>query len=144
MSVEIEKLQEMVRDSGLKLEEQAAFYKVSMGGRAIYIAKTKKVSRVDLSGFDFSHPAVRKVTDKEAKELKLGKVRAQLDFSKTEERVLEAFKTGLTLLKHLAGEPARGNLAKQIKQLKPHVVEAGRGRGRPSKTVAAETPAAQA
>lgn len=106
MSVQVDKLMEIVRDAGLEVEEQAAFYKIAVGSRAVYIAKTKKVSRVNLAGFDFSHPAVQKITEKEARELKLGTVRAMIDFSKSEERVLEAFRTALGLIQHLAGAPA--------------------------------------
>jgi hypothetical protein len=123
MSVEIQKLLDIVKESGLKAEEMAAFFKVQAGSCQVYIAKTKKVSRVDYSGFDFQHPSIIRLSDKEAKELKLGRVRAQLDFSKSEDKVLEGFRTSLALMKHMAGEPVRGGQAKQIKAMKAHLVE---------------------
>lgn len=108
MSVQSEKLLAIVEEQGLQAEPMAAFFKVAVGGRAVYIAKTKKVSRVDLSGFDIKHPAVSRLTEDEAKELKLGKVRGQINFEKSEEKVLEAFTTALQMMKHLAEEPADG------------------------------------
>jgi hypothetical protein len=106
MSVQSEKLLGIVEEMGLQAEEMAAFYKVAVGGRAVYIAKSKKVARVDLSGFDIKHPAVTRLSESEAKELKLGKVRGQINFEKTEDRVLEAFRTSLEMMKHLAEVPA--------------------------------------
>jgi hypothetical protein len=105
MSVQSEKLLGIVEEMGLQAEPMAAFYKVAVGGRAVYIAKSKKVARVDLSGFDIKHPAVTRITEADAKELKLGKVRGQINFEKTEERVLEAFRTSLEMMKHLAEVP---------------------------------------
>lgn len=105
MSVQSEKLLGIVEELGLQAEPMAAFYKVAVGGRAVYIAKSKKVARVDLSGFDIKHPAVTRITEAEAKELKLGKVRGQINFDKTEDRVLEAFRTSLEMMKHLAEVP---------------------------------------
>lgn len=105
MSVQSEKLMEIVNEMELPVEEMAAFYKVSEGGRAVYIAKSKKVSRVDISGFDVKHPAIRHISAEEAKELKLGKVRAQIDFSKSEDRVIEALRTALSMMHHLAETP---------------------------------------
>ncbi|MBV8068275.1 MAG: hypothetical protein JO270_00120 [Acidobacteriaceae bacterium] len=105
MSVQSEKLMEIVEELGLQAEPMAAFYKVAVGGRAVYIAKSKKVARVDLSGFDIKHPAVTRISENEARELKLGKVRGQINFEKTEDRVLEAFRTSLEMMKHLAEVP---------------------------------------
>lgn len=105
MSINVERLMEIVEDCGLEATLQSAYSKVSVGSRAVYIANTKKVSRVDFSGFDFDHPAVIKLSESEARALKLGKVRAQLDFGKSDERVLEAFRTGIEMMKHLAATP---------------------------------------
>jgi DNA-directed RNA polymerase subunit L len=105
MGIKSEVLLGIVEELGLKAEPQAAFYKVSVGGRSVYIAKTKTVSRVDLSGFDIKHPAVARISEQEAKELKLGKVRGQINFEKPEERVLEGFRTALEMMKHLAEQP---------------------------------------
>jgi hypothetical protein len=93
---------EIVTELGFEVEPKASFWKVAAGGRAIYVAKTQKVSRVDISGFDFKHPAVKHLTPEEAHEKKLGRVRAQIDFTKSDDRVIEAFRTALNLMRHLA------------------------------------------
>lgn len=123
MSIEIEKALELVRDAGFKPEEMAAYWKVSVGGRSVYIAKTQKVSRIDISGFEFNHPAVKKYSDSDAKDLKMGKVRAQIDFSKSDDKVIEALQTALALLHHLAGQPVRGAMAKAVNKVNVHLVE---------------------
>lgn len=111
MSIAQEKLQEIISDLGLTTETQSAFHKVSVGGRSVYIAKTKKVSRVDVSGFDgIKHPAVKRIPEQDAKDLKLGKVRAQLDFTKSDEKVLEAFRGTLEMMVHLADVPAESDV----------------------------------
>lgn len=100
--IPIEKLQSAVKRAGLKMEEQAAFWKVSVGECAIYIAKTQKVSRVDLSNFSVRHSACIRLTEAQAQKAKLGYVRGQLDFSKSDDRVLEAFQTALSEMKRIA------------------------------------------
>ncbi|MHB8407739.1 MAG: hypothetical protein ACYDHY_06450 [Acidiferrobacterales bacterium] len=104
MSIASEKLMELVEENGFAAEKKAGFLKIGSGGRSIYIAATKKVSRVDLSGFDITHPAVTKLTDNEAKKMRLGRVRAQLDFSKEDDLVLEAFATALSTMKWLSSK----------------------------------------
>jgi hypothetical protein len=122
----IEKLQAAVKRSGLKMQEQAAFWKVAIGECAIYIAKTQKVSRVDLSGFSVRHSAITRLTETEAQKAKLGHVRGQLNFSKEDDRVLEAFSTALSEMKRLArssknedAKPARRPAKKAVQATAP-------------------------
>jgi len=69
----------------LKAVEQAGFYKVSGAkGRNVYIAKTKQVGRIDISGFLFDGPGVTNLSEGE----KFGAVGQQLDFSRTPEETL--------------------------------------------------------
>jgi len=90
--IERETLLDVIRDAGLEVEEMAAFFKCSDGpGPArIYVAKTKKVSRVHLAGFTLNRPGVTQITANEAKDLRMGTVRGELDFSQSNELVLEA------------------------------------------------------
>lgn len=104
MSVDIEKLKAIVDAHGLKMEPMSAFYKVEAGGRRMYVTRTKRVSRVDLSGFHFTHPAVVTLDDDDRREKRMGRVEAQLDFNRKEEQVLEAFHTALSFMQALAGE----------------------------------------
>jgi hypothetical protein len=111
MSIAVEKFKEIVDEVGLPWETQSAFHKVTVGGRAVYVAKTKKVSRVDISGFDgIKHPAVKRLTEQDAKDLKLGKVRAQIDFSKADDRILEAFRGTLEMMVHLSETEGEGDV----------------------------------
>lgn len=104
MAVDIEKLQKIVQDHGLKMEPMSAFYKIEAGGRRMYVTRTKRVSRVDLSGFHFAHPGIITLEDDARHEKRMGRVEAQLDFTKREELVIEAFETALAFMQALAGD----------------------------------------
>lgn len=62
------------------VEEGASNYKItgSRGDRRVYLFKSQL--RVDLSGFTLDHPGVRKISEEEARDMHLGKVRGQLLF----------------------------------------------------------------
>lgn len=124
MSIPFEQFEKAVKSAGLKLSKQAAFAKVAIGKAAVYIALTQKVSRVDLSGFSFSHPAVHKLSDKELSGGKYGRVIAQLDFSKSDERVMEAFSTALSKMKQLASEKETEAKAKKKSSKKKYTKKA--------------------
>jgi hypothetical protein len=119
--IEIEKLLGIVTESGLKAEEQAAFHKVARpdGAKAIYIAKTQKVTRVDLSGFTLEHAAIKQITADEAKELKIGRVRGQLDFTKDETVVLSAFRAALRAVKGRPSRSKKGSTKKGVASAPP-------------------------
>jgi hypothetical protein len=102
--VDIEKFQQVVDDAGLKMEPMSAFYKIETGGRRMYVTRTKRVSRVDISGFRFTHPAVKVLVDDDRREKRMGRVEAQIDFTKKEEQILEAFQTGLAFMQALGGD----------------------------------------
>lgn len=123
MSVRSERFVEIAERMGLKVEKQAAYTKISVGDKAVYFANTQKVTRVDVSGFSFQHPALKVLTAEEAKANKLGRVRGQLDFTKGEDAVIEAFTTALSLMRHLAGATAKelGTFNRFVKAVKPTV-----------------------
>lgn len=104
--VDREKILQVIRDNGLSVDEQSAYFKCSYGSgkQKIYVAKTKKVTRVDLGGFGhgIDHPAVKHISPETAKELRLGKVRGQLDFEKSEEEILDALVHACRELKELS------------------------------------------
>lgn len=78
------------------LEEGGSNYKITgSGGKRIYLFKNQL--RVDLSGFSVDHPGVRKISDEEARDMHLGKVRGQLLF---DDRTIAkaAFETALAAL----------------------------------------------
>lgn len=69
----------LASESVTSVEEGRANYKISgPSGKRIYLFKDQL--RVDLSGFTVDHPGVRKISDEEARDMHLGKVRGQLLF----------------------------------------------------------------
>ena len=104
MSIDIKRFEEIVANyPQLKMEPMSAFYKIESGGGRVYVAKTKRVSRVDVSGFHFTHPAVNVLGSDLRKEKRKGRVEAQLDFSKSDDQVLDAFDTGLRFMLAISG-----------------------------------------
>lgn len=84
-------------DAVSAIDEGGANHKISgTGGRRLYLFKTQL--RVDLSGFSVKHPAVREISETEAKEMHLGKVRGQLLFD-DRQAALSAFSACLAALK---------------------------------------------
>lgn len=78
----------------LKVEEGGTNYKVSgrRNDRRVYLFRTQL--RVDLSGYAPAHAGVRQITEAEARDMHLGKVRGQLTFD-DRTVALEAFKAAL-------------------------------------------------
>lgn len=98
--VEAAKFEAILKDSGLSYSGQAGFVKVSgAAGRNVYVASTKRVGRVDLSGFTV--PDVDGLVDLGPESF--GKVEQQVDFSegRTEEQILATFSRVLEVLKTL-------------------------------------------
>ena len=102
MGIDIGKFKALVASHGFELEELASFYAVRAGARSVYLSKRDRCGRVDLSGFTIDHPAIRPVPSEVAAKRKLGRVRAQLDFSVEERLVLEAFDASLEYMGALA------------------------------------------
>ena len=90
-----------VRRLGLPLEEQAAYFKVERLPYVVHFAKSLRVRRIHLKGFeDISHPAIRRMSAEEAKKKRLGNVSAELDSTQPE----SVFRDGvLTCLRVMAG-----------------------------------------
>ena len=103
--VDAAKFEELIIASGLEAEAQAAFVKVrGATGRAVYVARSKRVGRVTLSGFTVEHEGVHDLG-----ELSYGSVSQELTFAgRTEEQVLSAFADVLeTLVSLPAAEPRK-------------------------------------
>jgi len=108
-------LLDQAKAAGVLAEEKSGFVKLSAGvkGKNLYIAK--KGGRVDLSGFTVEAAAVRQVSETEAKEKHLGKVRGQLDFEQADEAVLAAFTAAVGELKTPNPDaPVKGPRAKKL------------------------------
>jgi hypothetical protein len=102
LKVDVEKFLSIVKENGLSILDQAGYHKcMAAKGRQVYVAKTKEVGRVDISGFEM--PATPGVRDLRGE--RFGGVKQQLDFEGgfTEEQVLEAFRT---VVKHMVSLPA--------------------------------------
>lgn len=92
------------RIDGLTTEDKSGFTKIvgKTKGRAIYVAK--KGGRVDLSGFTVENPAISQITEEDARQKHLGKVRGQLDFNAADDAVLAAYDAAIAILSQ---EPAQ-------------------------------------
>jgi hypothetical protein len=79
------------------VEEGSANHKIVgvNADRRIYLFKTQL--RVDISGFTVDHPGVRKISDQEAKDMHLGKVRGQVLFE-DKKAAFEGFEAALAML----------------------------------------------
>lgn len=100
--IDFDKFGQIIRVSGLDHQEQAGFVKVSgERGRNVYVARTKRVGRVDVSGFKAEFPGVTDLGD-----MSFGKVEQQLDFNLPEDDILRNFRRLLGVLKAMpAAEP---------------------------------------
>lgn len=100
------KLLEQATAASLNLEDMSGFTKITGANKKLRVLVAKKGGRVDLSGFTVEADAVRQITEQEAREKHLGKVRGQIDFNKSDDEVLAAFSAALTELKN-APAPAK-------------------------------------
>lgn len=90
---------ELARKGGFTVQEKSGFLKVTgtCKGRSVYLAR--KGGRVDFSGFTVSNGPVKQITEQEAKEKHLGKVRAQIDFeTASDDAALGIYNTALAEL----------------------------------------------
>lgn len=88
----------IIKDSGLDYEPQKGFIKVKgKTGRQVYVASTKRVGRVDVSGFTMEGPGFI-----EPHCGPFGAVKQQLDHSLPQEEILANFTRLLAVLKDLA------------------------------------------
>lgn len=119
-SVARDELLQVARDAGLDVAEQSAYYRCSFSGSParIYVAKTQKVSRVDLAEFCVEHEGVREVTVEEAKSLRLGKIRGQLDFTREPTQILEAMTLACEELKSVKAPERKKPAPKKAKATK--------------------------
>lgn len=90
---------------GLTVEENKSFKKITgiAKGKAVYVAK--KGGRVDLSGFTLDSPAVTKLTEEEARDKNIGRVRGQFNFGASDDEVLAAYAEALAELRIPTPEP---------------------------------------
>lgn len=93
------KMKELALAGGLETQENSGFLKVNGGVKGKNMLIAKKGGRVDLSGFTVPADAVKQLSEQEAREKHLGKVRGQIDFNKSDDEVLAAFSAALTELK---------------------------------------------
>jgi hypothetical protein len=91
---------------GLTWTEQAGFVKVQVAGKddyRLYVAKTKTVGRVDISGFE---PGTDVVGFKHLGGESFGAVKAQLDFAQPEAVILHAFEAACLVMASLPAKTA--------------------------------------
>lgn len=117
--IDYAKFAAVVAEQGLTELPQAGFVKVQgPKGRQVYIAKTKRVGRVDVSGFEMPEgtPSIVNLGGES-----FGNVRQQLDFSAPEADVLAAFSLVLGHMKEL---PALDKISRTPRAAKPEAAPA--------------------
>lgn len=87
-----------VSDRKLVVEDKSGFHKIFGNKKGICVYLAIKGGRADLSGFCIDHPAVKPLSEQEAKEKHLGKVRGQIDFNRDDKTVLEGWNIVLDAL----------------------------------------------
>lgn len=98
-AVEQGKFLDILKEMGVPYTEQTGFIRVEgPKGRRIYVARTKGVRRVDISGFNLEAGAV--ALDKD--EAPTGRVKQQLDFTQDEAHILSTFRKAV---KHMMSLP---------------------------------------
>ena len=88
----------------LGVTQNSGFIKVELGGRRLYVAKTKNVGRIDVSGYVTKVAGVRDLGDD-----RFGNVTGQVDFTRNETDILITFEA---LLEELVSSPAIETKAK--------------------------------
>lgn len=123
--VDVEKMLGVVRELGLSWKEQAGYAKVECApGRFVYVARSKRCGRVDLSGFEVPAALGVKNLGGEA----FGGVKQRLDMSagRTEEQIVASFRA---VVEHARGLPAREAPRRQpmgvARRIEPSSVETG-------------------
>src|ERR1700690_2068419 len=110
--VPAEKIEELLANSGAKYEALAGFVKVyGPLGHNLYIAKTKKVGRIDVSGWIPKCGGITVLDE----DLAFGNVGAQVDFSRTEEEVLN---TLAELIDEMLALPAKEKISRKSPKAK--------------------------
>lgn len=109
-------INELVAQSGLATKDKTGFTQIqgASKGRKVYVAK--KGGRVDLSGFTVESSAVTQITEADAKQKHLGKVRGQINFDASDADVIAAVQAALATLAEVVPEP--------VKEAKPRVKKA--------------------
>lgn len=93
--VDAAKFEALIKEAGMEMREQAGFVKVlGPKGRNLYVAATKRVGRVDISGFEVEWGITPHCGP-------FGNVKQQLDFSKPEDEILNDFVKTLEHMKTL-------------------------------------------
>lgn len=93
--------EKIIKESGCEVRVQAGFVQVKApNGNRLYVGKTKRVGRVDISGWMSTDPGVLDLGDDS-----FGAVHQQLDFSRTESEILESFRSILEEMKDATSLP---------------------------------------
>lgn len=131
--VSAEKIQNVILASGVKVTEQAGFFKVGTNGNYLYIAKTKKVARIDIAGFSAEGLfATRKLSASEKK----GAVEWGVDFANSEEDIVAGLELLLEHMKTLQPAVKRPRVS-PMKPAKAKITVSDVSNGRDEDTKAA-------
>jgi hypothetical protein len=98
--VNVDELLAIARQYQVPIEEKQAWWKIGAGPRRVYVAKGKEASRIHLTGLEeMSHAAITPLSESEASERHLGRVRGEILVSRHAGAVvLDAFTKALRMI----------------------------------------------
>ncbi len=96
----VDELLTIARQYRVPIEEKQAWWKLGAGSRRVYVAKGRDATRIHLTGLEeLSHVAVTPLSESEAAQRHLGRVRGEIVVSRHPRAlVLEAFTRALRLI----------------------------------------------
>jgi hypothetical protein len=110
--VDLAEFEQIIADVGCPATTMAGFIKCrGAKGLNVYVARSAKVARVDISGFKIQDERVLTLGEGS----RFGAVTQQLDFTRTKEEILDTFRRALITMATLPPrEEKRQNVKKQI------------------------------
>lgn len=87
----LETLEARARAAGLNVETQSGYLKVTGPTKGLRIYIAKKGGKVFLNGFSVTAPAILPISEEDAKQRHMGRVKAELDFNQPDDAVLASY-----------------------------------------------------
>lgn len=94
----LETLEARARAAGLNVETQSGYLKVTGPTKGLRIYIAKKGGKVFLNGFSVTAPAILPISEEDAKQRHMGRVKAELDFNQADDAVLSAYDACVTVV----------------------------------------------
>jgi PHD/YefM family antitoxin component YafN of YafNO toxin-antitoxin module len=94
----LEQMMALIQARGLVIDEKSSFYQVTGNVKGLKVYVAIKGGRVDTSGFSFEHPGLELITEEQARNRHIGKVRGTINFHVGDENAMAAYEEALSFL----------------------------------------------